>query len=236
MRKARYEVILADTPETQRVHFRLRYLVFCQEKGFESADAFPSGQETDEHDRYALHFLIRQGGTNTAWFGAVRLLLPADRPRPIERLCKLQYDLDRARTGEVSRLILTQQAPREAHLPLYLLCQAIHQAGTEHGLDHMLFLIRPGLRRFLDHRGLRLRRFGEPCSHRGLRLPCGNHMDALQYGLFNWRKKEGYPEHVLLPTFRRASALAKSESQPAASRQAVPPYSPPPNVAPSALP
>lgn len=205
-----YDVILADTPETRRQHFRLRYLVFCQERNFEPPEAFPNGLETDEHDRHALHFLIRQRRPHAPWFGAFRLLLPSGRPRPIEAMCSLAEDVPHERRGEVSRLIVRHSAPRHSQTALFRLCRAAHQAATEHALDQLLFLVRPGLRRMLNHRGLPLKRFGEPCCHRGLRYPCGNGLGPLGRGLEHWQCKEGYPGHQQEePAYRRASALIR---------------------------
>jgi len=54
----RYEVILADTDEARRVHYRLRYQVYCMEEGFEAHDKFPDRMERDTPERVAA--LVRR--------------------------------------------------------------------------------------------------------------------------------------------------------------------------------
>lgn len=214
MRCSGYEVILADTRETRREHHRLRHFVFCQNKQFEPPDAHPEGLETDEHDHHALHFLLRRREPTAPYFGAVRLLLPnRQKARPIEQLCSLEATSSTEHTGEVSRLILTQEATQHGHLPLYLLCQAAYQAGLEHGLTQLIFLIRNSLIRLLRRRGLALRHYGPPCSHRGLRYPCGNDLVTLQSGLAYWRQQEAYPERLLVPAYQRASTLNETSGR-----------------------
>jgi N-acyl amino acid synthase of PEP-CTERM/exosortase system len=70
--------------------FRLRYLVYCLEKGYEDAGRFPDGLERDRYDGHAVQMLVRHRETGLA-VGAVRLILP-DRSAhswsfPFEDLC-----------------------------------------------------------------------------------------------------------------------------------------------------
>jgi len=60
--------------------FRLRYQVYCLEKGYEDAARFPDGLERDRYDGHAVQMLVRHRQTHLA-VGAVRLILP-DRSAP----------------------------------------------------------------------------------------------------------------------------------------------------------
>jgi N-acyl amino acid synthase of PEP-CTERM/exosortase system len=70
--------------------FRLRYQVYCLEKGFEDASRFPDGLERDRFDARAVQMLVRHRHSGTA-VGAVRLILPDRSARgcsfPFEDLC-----------------------------------------------------------------------------------------------------------------------------------------------------
>jgi N-acyl amino acid synthase of PEP-CTERM/exosortase system len=70
--------------------FRIRYQVYCLEKGYEDPAQFPDGLERDRYDGHAVQMLVRHRGTGFA-VGAVRLILP-DRSAhswsfPFEDLC-----------------------------------------------------------------------------------------------------------------------------------------------------
>ena len=70
--------------------FRLRYQVYCLEKGFEDAAHFPDGCERDRYDGHSVQMLVRHRSTGLA-VGGVRLILP-DRSThswsfPFEDLC-----------------------------------------------------------------------------------------------------------------------------------------------------
>ncbi|MFV8835506.1 PEP-CTERM/exosortase system-associated acyltransferase [Aquisalimonas sp.] len=69
--------------------FRLRYLVYCREYGFEREEDCPGGMERDEYDDRALHAAVIHRHTG-AIAGCVRLITPpstATEPLPMERYC-----------------------------------------------------------------------------------------------------------------------------------------------------
>ena len=108
------EAIVADTEAARRLHYHLRYQVFCLETGFEDAAVYPEEEEKDEFDDRAVHFLVRDKDSGT-WLAAARLVLPGKRTLPVEHHCELFRDelsktqpFPLERTGEVSRLLLTK--------------------------------------------------------------------------------------------------------------------------------
>ena len=104
-------VIVADTPELVHAACRLRYQVYCVERGFEPGS---NGIETDEFDAYARHVLLihRQSGEI---IGTVRVVPPRrssfDATLPMQRVCQpgLLRDLPLRTTGEVCRFAVSKQ-------------------------------------------------------------------------------------------------------------------------------
>ena len=104
-----YEVFLADNNAGRALHYRIRYLVYCVELGFEDPARFPDGLEQDPWDPQSIHFLVRARATG-AWIAAMRLVLPQAGSLPVEHLCQLQGDalppILPAQRGEISRLCI----------------------------------------------------------------------------------------------------------------------------------
>lgn len=105
-----FEAVLADCEEGKRLHYQIRYQVYCTESGYEDYRAFPDREEKDEWDRHAVHFLVRSK-TSGEWIGAMRLIMPGHQGgHPVFQLC----DMDGAitgktrgsMTGEISRLCI----------------------------------------------------------------------------------------------------------------------------------
>lgn len=110
-----FEAVLADTEEARRIHFGIRYQVYCQETGFEDPEAFPDGLERDEWDAFSVHFMVRLRKTGE-WIAAMRLVLPSAPDFPVERECILKgrevRTLPRNTTAEVSRLCMVSRFRR----------------------------------------------------------------------------------------------------------------------------
>lgn len=83
-----YEVILADTAEARRIHYQLRYQVYCLEEGFEAHDDFPDRMERDKWDDNSVHFIVRSK-QSMEWIAAMRLVLPQQESLPLETLCSI---------------------------------------------------------------------------------------------------------------------------------------------------
>lgn len=107
-----FAIDLATSPRQLEAVERVRYRVYCQEFGYESAAAFPSMRERDEYDGHSLHCLIthRRSGRPA---GCVRVICGSeDQNLPLEDHCRealhLQYHCqlaeDRHQICEVSRL------------------------------------------------------------------------------------------------------------------------------------
>ena len=79
-----YEVVLANTAESKKIHFNLRYQIYCIEKGFEEAKQFPDELEKDEYDDRAVHFLIKHKA-DQQWVGTFRLIIDKFHDLPISQ-------------------------------------------------------------------------------------------------------------------------------------------------------
>lgn len=105
--KEHFEVVLADDEWSRRIHYQLRYQVFCVETGYEDPAQFPDGEERDEWDDQAAHFLVRERETKR-WVAAMRLILPQDKVLPIETRTEIEEALRPPcdRVLEISRLCM----------------------------------------------------------------------------------------------------------------------------------
>ena len=110
-----FRVCFADTPFGVALHQRIRYQVFCLDRGFEDPCAFSSARETDVWDDQSAHFIV-QDKTSEHWVAATRLVLPrAGRQLPVDKLGAF----DRAAAGrvdrpvaEISRFCVIRDRPR----------------------------------------------------------------------------------------------------------------------------
>ncbi len=196
-----FEVFLADTLKSKRIHYSIRYEVYCEEMGFENKDDFPLRQEFDQYDRHASHFIVRHKQSGL-WIGAMRLIFKNGHPLPIELLCELNDPIYESNTGlsvELSRLCLIKEARKIFNdiLPPYgitaqnnvsnesnkhqlaknnrdIIWGLIYAAlkySYHHGISNWYFLTTPGLEKVLRKGGLDMTVIGDPCEHKGMRYP-----------------------------------------------------------------
>jgi len=107
MMSKNFEVILADDQWSRQIHYQLRYQVFCLETGYEDPAQFPDGEEKDEWDDDAVHFLVKEKASGL-WVAAMRLVLPSAQTLPIEKRVALKTSLRREQRhcAEISRLCM----------------------------------------------------------------------------------------------------------------------------------
>ena len=186
-----YEVILADSPATQAIHRKIRYHVYCVERGYEDPAAYPNGEESDLWDDDAVQFVARERMSGRC-VGAIRLILPRAVDFPVETLGCLSpaasLKLRRRQLGELSRvcIVRTPQAwmyqgtltrglghvPKNRELEVLIgLVRAVTVFGMQRGIERCYVLITEAFARLLGRLGLMLEPAGEPVDHRGLRSP-----------------------------------------------------------------
>ena len=179
-----YEVVLANTAASQKIHFNLRYQIYCIEKGFEEAKQFPDGLEKDEYDDRAVHFLIKHKADHQ-WVGTFRLIIDKFHDLPISQHAHIahahQADPQKA-VVEFSRLGIlrpfqkhSQKIARDSEDPdLCIVFNAI-SAGIEYsrkcGSHKIYFLCRRSLIRVVNKMGIKTHQVGDKTVYRGTRYP-----------------------------------------------------------------
>lgn len=118
-----FDAVFSETPVSSpkdiEEAFRLRYQVYCLDRGFEDATACPDGQERDQYDDAALHCLLRDRiGRHP--LGTARVVTTIGSASGIDSLPLAEYApeesmeilraLPGASTAEVSRVAITRSA------------------------------------------------------------------------------------------------------------------------------
>lgn len=188
-----YEVILADNAAGRCLHYRIRYLVYCMETGFEDRRRFPDGLEQDAWDERAAHFMVRSRATGE-WIAAMRLILPQQGQLPIKQLCQLDTlpAASPSQLGEISRLCIVDHARRRPHRDDTLqgladpdpspdtrrepeimlgLLRAAAAYSRDHDIHYWYFMTTTALARMVKRLNILLKPAGPMIQHRGERYP-----------------------------------------------------------------
>lgn len=184
----RYQVVVADTEEAKKVHYRLRYQVYCLDKGFEAPDKFSDEMERDEYDDMSVHFLVKDKYTGH-WVAALRLVIADVKDIPASQVVEIN---DRSgmqvgeRVAEISRLSIVKghrvsnneksSANKYRHrhaIPEIMLglIRATKVYCKDVGVRHGLFLCKRSMIRVLEKCGMGIEPAGSACEHKGTRYP-----------------------------------------------------------------
>jgi N-acyl amino acid synthase of PEP-CTERM/exosortase system len=192
-------VVCANSEDMLDQVFRLRYQVYCLERGFEDVGDHPDGREQDGDDARSLHFLVFDRATGCA-MGTVRLILPlAGDELPALGLIganeRRRLDLPLAATAEISRFAIAKTFRRpleagwcQAHglavraggsdqpappppLVTFGLIQAVLMMTLAGDITHIVAMMEPALLRLLRRLGIEFHPIGGPVQHHGLRQP-----------------------------------------------------------------
>ncbi len=170
-------VCVAHTPDQMRDAQRLRYRVYCEERGFEPG---VDGLEQDAFDRHSRHILVRSRVTGTT-LGTVRIVLPvagADHSSfPMSRVCEdyVLAPLPVSATGEISRFALTREragvSPAAAALMRLCLMQGIVAVSGQANLTHWCAIMERSLIRLLQATAIHFQPVGPTVEFHGERQP-----------------------------------------------------------------
>ena len=169
-------VEVARTPEQVIEAKKLRYRVYCQERGFEPGEG---GLEQDAYDDHAHHVLVRNRATGEV-FGTVRVVLSGHDNSlgfPMQRVCDdhILSPLPKAGTGEISRFALTRDrtgiSPASAALMRLCLIQGIVQISGDVGLTHWCAIMEKTLLRLLRSTSIYFLPVGPTVEYHGTRQP-----------------------------------------------------------------
>lgn len=181
----RYQVVLADTEEGKKIHYNLRYKIYCQEKKYEDTNKFLEQMETDEYDKDAVHFLIRDKQTGD-WMAVVRMVIGPVQQLPIQKVASIhqeKLDTGEAPIAEISRFSILRNyrnntnSGSEKDKPvsepeiMLGLFRAVVAYGKNNGISRWLFLCRQSLKRIMNQCGFSVEEVGPKISYRGIRYP-----------------------------------------------------------------
>jgi N-acyl amino acid synthase of PEP-CTERM/exosortase system len=192
-----FEVFLADTEEGVGLNQRVRYRVFCLEKGFEDATDFPDGRERDRWDDVSIHFTVREKATGN-WVAATRIILPLAEQFPVEEqegfVPGHAEGIPRYTLSEVSRICIVREggavAPvagqpagdgmeevagvsdrRRERDVLLGLVRAITEYCLDHGIRLGYMFITDAFAKLLQRLGVVFHQVGGKTVYRGVRAP-----------------------------------------------------------------
>lgn len=178
--------------------FRLRYRVYCEERGFERPQDHPDGLEADRFDKYSVHFAAYNEKRDTV--GTARIILDSDEGFPLERNCVIDRDvslLERRRLGEISRLAVSKDYRRRVedrfiydgegdllpdppevandrrnrHEIVLGLYKNIYIESKKLGLTHWYTVMAKGLYLLMAKMGMVFSPIGPTIDYHGLRTP-----------------------------------------------------------------
>jgi N-acyl-L-homoserine lactone synthetase len=181
-----FSVVLADTPKLRGEAFRLRYQVYCLERGFERGY---DGLETDEFDIHAGHVLLIHQDTSET-IGTVRIIpswaTGGVQGLPMATVCApgLLQHLPPLATGEVSRFAVSKVRRVSCRVGALLrlgLFQGVARLSRDLGLTHGCAIMEPALIRLLQIHSIRCAPLGPPVEYHGLRQPTHIDLAAIAY-------------------------------------------------------
>jgi N-acyl amino acid synthase of PEP-CTERM/exosortase system len=190
-------VVPADTPSLLDQAFRLRFQVYCVERGFESPSDHPDSRERDRDDDRSLHSLLIDRATGLP-VGTVGLILP-DRGNelPVFGIVRARERsatvLPEETTAEVSRFAVAKSFRRRiehgwrsssgctavpgsvrtdlVQLLTFGLIRAVVMMSALGGITHIVGMMEPALLRLLTRLGIAFHPLGGLVEHHGIRQP-----------------------------------------------------------------
>lgn len=172
-----FSVVIADNPRLMNEVYRLRYQIYCVERGFEPGD---NGVEKDKFDARARHVLVIHRETGEA-VGTVRVipssLTGGVEGLPMTSVCApgLIRHLPPMTTGEISRFAVSKVRSSGCRAGAMLrlgLMQGVVHLSIELGLTHWCAIMEPTLIRLLQAHAIHYLPVGPLVEYHGLRQPC----------------------------------------------------------------
>lgn len=168
--------IVKVDPRNNQVLFqkvlRLRYEVYCLERGFEKATDHPAGLETDLYDEQAIHLAAICERTHEV-LGTVRLIMHSDLGFPMEKIFEVDLssgNVCKTRIGEISRLSVPRKH-RDNFTIIKRLFQGIALESRALGLTHWCAAMAKGLPVLLRRKSIYFQKIGPEIEYHGPRAP-----------------------------------------------------------------
>jgi N-acyl-L-homoserine lactone synthetase len=160
-------------PQLMEESHRLRYQVYCIERGFLNPEDYPDQCERDEFDRHSLHLGVVAGdGTLLATARLVKVNVAG---LPLFRHCQIyagesELYQEATRIAEISRLCISRGLRKRgvggASVAIQLY-RAIYQASKRNGFTHWLVATEPSLQRLLSSLRVPFREVGPRTDYYG---------------------------------------------------------------------
>jgi N-acyl-L-homoserine lactone synthetase len=171
-----------DDPRLLEQSYRLRYQVYCVERGFLDAADYPDGREIDEFDAHSVHLALLDA--EGVMIGTARLIKPNPHGFPLFRHCAFYpevqaLDAPHVVPVEVSRLAISRRhAPRHRQAePFLTLVRAMVQGARRAGATHLMGANEAALQRKLANFGFPYRICGPTSDYYG---PVAPHLMSLR--------------------------------------------------------
>ena len=161
---------------------RLRYDVYCVERGYLDGNDFPDDRESDAFDDYAVHLVAT--GVDGEVIGTARLVVDSPLGFPLEAhaasLYPVFHSLPRHRTAEISRLVVAKSGRniqttgrRRVHpVVLFKVFREICLESRRAGLHYWLAAMEPSLQRLIRRLlGFEFIQIGDPMDYYGEVVP-----------------------------------------------------------------
>ena len=171
-----FQIEMVESSKQLREVFRLRYQVYCVERGFLPGD---EGEESDEFDSFSRHILLRETSTGEA-VGTARVIGPniakLHNSFPIQHVCdpNLIRDVPLRQAGEISRFALSKERRiRTGNMTLLRLSlvRGLVQISAEMGLTHWLAVMERSLIRLNERNAIYFETRGPLVDYHGPRQP-----------------------------------------------------------------
>jgi N-acyl-L-homoserine lactone synthetase/HPt (histidine-containing phosphotransfer) domain-containing protein len=166
---------VANTPELILEAQRLRYQVYCVERGFEKSD---NGIEQDEFDIHSRHIVLRRRSDGEIT-GTTRVVLydpnASGDSYPMQHVCaaSLLHGLPMETTAELSRFAISKQLRGSSPALIRLaLIEGLFRISHELGLTDWCAVMENSLLRLLKSSAIHFRPLGPLVEYHGLRQPC----------------------------------------------------------------
>lgn len=173
-----------DDPRLLDQSYRLRYQVYCVERGFLNAADYPDGREVDEFDEHSVHLAVLDDEGNM--IGTARLIKPNPHGFPMFRHCAffpevMPPDAPHVLPVEVSRLAISRHYMRHRRRtePLCDLVKAMVVGARLVGANHLIAASEAALARRLVHFGFPYRIGGPTADYYGPVAACLMNLDEL---------------------------------------------------------
>lgn len=177
------KVVLANTEESKKIHYKLRYQIYCLDKGFLKLENPGKELERDLYDDKSVHFLIQ---SENSWIGTFRLVIDHLGGLPFYKVSapdSPQFNHDKLKVAEFSRLGIlrpfqklnnTQPPHNSTHKESEIMLKVLYAARDychANGIHQIIFLCRRSIARILKQIEIQAQQIGPPIVHYGPRVP-----------------------------------------------------------------